>query len=90
VNDKRLLLYRNPGSGAIALWESAESIVQLRRETIHGARGQCWRASDGVALVPGVADLSPYPYRFVYWFAWSSHYPATEIFDSESDKSETP
>jgi hypothetical protein len=94
VNDRRLLLYRNPRSGAVAVWESPAgdapvSGERLFGETIQGAQGQCWRASDGVALVPGVTDLKPYPYRFTYWFAWSSHYPATDIFDSESDKRET-
>ena len=94
VNDRRLLLYRNPRSGAVAVWVSPEGNAPVSGErlfgaTIQGAQGQCWRASDGVALVPGVTDLKPYPYRFTYWFAWSSHYPATDIFDSESDKPET-
>jgi hypothetical protein len=76
------------------VWVSPEgnapvSGERLFGETIQGAQGQFWRASDGVALIPGIADLKPYPYRFTYWFAWSSHYPATDIFDSESDKRET-
>lgn len=92
VGDRPVVLLTNPVTGGVRLYERTEQgeFLGLRAGALMTADGDAWEITETALVGADDRRLERLAGHEAFWFAWSSQYPSTSLFEPLADRNADP